>query len=372
VTTLSDRHLDTPQGQEEATLLIDTDVHEYLKSGLDLMPYIDPVWHRFFTNYGWNKKALGTTGGYTQITTKGVAARADWLLPDGTMGSDPEMTRKHLLEGEGVSYAILNGFFHVAAQDVQPEFVSALASAYNDWQIDKWLDVEPRLRGSVHVTLDDPIASAREIDRVAAHPQIVQVFLPTLTNTRYGDPRYRPIFEAAVRNNLVVSFHHGGSTETAIGYPRYIVEWHALAQPQAAQSQLASLIFSGLFDEHPELKVVFMETGVAWLPPFMWRIDQQYRELRSEVPWVKRLPSDHVRDNVRLTTQPMSDIKPSDMVALIEMANIERVYMYSSDYPHYDADSASVLSKHFPEDLKQRIRYRNAVETYPRMRSLAS
>lgn len=346
----------------DATPLIDTDVHEYYRSIEDLHPYLDPFWHAqtpaLLGGYAYVHLGPGETG----------FARDDWILEDGTMGTDLDAMTLHLLDGEGVSLAILNGFLHVSALGMSWEYASALARAYNDWQIEHWLEREPRLRGSVHIVAQDPVAAAREIDRVAAHPQIVQVFLPLVTDRQYGDPFYRPIYEAAVRNGLVLALHHGAHTRTVFGYPRYHFEWHMFAAPQTAANQLASLIANGTFEAFPELKVVLLETGVAWLPWFMWRIDQQYKEFRREIPWVKRLPSEHVRDNVRLSTQPMGDVTPRQFTQLVEMAESDRIFMFSSDYPHYDADSpATVLPRTIPDELRRRIRYLNALETYPRL-----
>jgi predicted TIM-barrel fold metal-dependent hydrolase len=297
-------------------------------------------------------------------------ARQDWRLNDGTAGTDCGALASHLFDGEGISIAILNGFLHMSAWGMSWEYATALASAYNDWQIAEWLEREPRLRGSVHVVARDPVAAAREIDRVAAHPQIVQVFLPLVTDCQYGDPFFRPIYEAAVRNDLVVTFHHGAHTKTVLGYPRYHFEWHTLAAPQAAANQLLSLIANGTFEAFPTLKAVFLETGVAWLPWFMWRADLNYKESRHEVPWVRRLPSEHIRDNVRLSTQPLGDVTTRQLVEVVEMAQSDRIHMFSSDYPHYDADSpAQVLPQSLPDGLRRRISYQNALETYPRLRT---
>ena len=227
----------------------------------------------------------------------------------------------------------------------------------------------------MYVVAHDAEAAAAEIDRAAAHPQIVQVFLPLVTDTEYGDPRYRPIFEAAIRNDLVVSFHHGSYTRSQLGwdgFPRYFIQWHNTAQIQAAQNQLTSLVCNGVFDRYPDLKAVFLEAGVSWVTPFIWRFDQQYRELRSEIPWVKRLPSEHIRDHVRFATQPMADLTTAHFQQLIEMGGTEQLFMFSSDYPHYDADSPDVvLPRTLPEELRRRIRYQNALETYPRLAGLA-
>jgi predicted TIM-barrel fold metal-dependent hydrolase len=289
------------------------------------------------------------------------------------IGTDLSVMRRHLFDEEKTSVAILDGLYPFPAIKGSYEFVTALASAFNDWQIEQWLEREPRLRGSVHVTIQDPQEAAREIDRIGSHPQIVQVFLPTLTDTEFGDPFYRPIFEAALRNDLVITLHHTGSTPTVLGFPRYYISWHATAAPFANMGQLVGMIFNGVFDRYPELKVVVLECGVAWVPWFMWRMDEQYREHRAEVPWVKRLPSEIMRENIRVATQPMGDVTARQFVQLVEMVESSQVFVFASDYPHYDADSAyATLPGTIPEELSRRIRYQNAVETYPKLRSLVA
>ena len=111
------------------------------------------------------------------------------------------------------------------------------------------------------------------------------------------------------------------------------------------------------------------EAGVTWIHWLMWRLDQQYRELRANVPWVKRLPSEHIRDNVRVATQPITEVTPGELVRLVEMTDTEGLYVFATDYPHFDADSADVLAG-LPESLRNRIRYQNALDTYPRLRGI--
>ena len=99
------------------------------------------------------------------------------------------------------------------------EQAAAMASAYNDWQIEHWLDQEPRLRGSVHVVAHDPSRRRARSTVSAGHPQIVQVFLPVVTDRQYGDPMYHPIYEAAVRNDLVARppFRHEDARPCSAG-----------------------------------------------------------------------------------------------------------------------------------------------------------
>lgn len=350
-------------------MLIDTDVHETPPGfpAQALADYVDPHWQRFLTRQGglWMGEPEPAT--YAAPVASG---REDWRDDGQPAGRTVESLRHHLLDGEGVTTAILNGpNFHPASMPSDPEFAAALASGYNDLQIEQFLEKDDRLRGSVQVGAE-PALAAREIDRVGGHPQVVQVTLPLIAERQWGDPVYRPIFEAAVRNELVVAFHHGPETRTVLGFPRYFIEWHTLAAPGCAQNQIVSLVFNGVFDQLPELKVVMLESGISWVPWLVRRMDQQYRELRANAPWVKRLPSEHIRDSVRIATQPMTEVTAKEFDQLVEMSDLSRVYVFATDFPHYDADSQGVLSA-VSDELQQRVRWQNAVETYPKLAGLA-
>ena len=150
-------------------------------------------------------------------------------------GTDHKILRRDLIEGMGVTTPILSGLFRGSRVEHDYELMVALASAYNDWLIEEWLDKDSQMYGSVQVIAHQPELAAREIDRVGAHPQMVQVLLPTVENRQYGDPMYRPIYEAALRNDLVIAMHHSADTACVLGFPRYFIEWHTLA-PATMQS----------------------------------------------------------------------------------------------------------------------------------------
>jgi predicted TIM-barrel fold metal-dependent hydrolase len=340
------------------TFVIDTDIHESLSSWNELLPYLEPHWQRYITDYDFGPELLHFP--YPKVF---MTRKADYMVAPSL-----QTMRAELLDKEQVDIGILTGSYYFSALPNNYELTTAVATAYNNWQIDNYLNPEPRLRGSVHVVADDPEAAAREIDRVAEHPQIVQVFLPIVNDRSYGEPRYLPIFEAAARNNLVVTFHLCGRTRV-LNAPRYAVEY-LMMLPITAMTLIANLIVHGVFDKFPELRVVVLENGISWLPSFMMRMDQKYLSLRLEIPWVKRMPSEIMRNQVRISTQPIEDFTKENFIRLLDQVGTDRMLMFATDYPHHDSDSpTTALPAGLSDDLRSRILHRNAQETYPRLRS---
>jgi uncharacterized protein len=355
--------------QPAKPFIVDTDVHEYFKGYRALVPYLAQPYRRAITDWGFNKIDVGFP--YTSASVSRTwESRLEWRPKDGgELGSDLEVMARNLFEDLGITIAVTNNLqLPVSFMKGSHDFAMALASAYNDQLIECWLDKEPRLRGSICISLDDPQQAAREIDRVGGHPRVVQVALPTSVDLQLGDPRYRPIWEAMKRQRLVLGLHHAYGTRTVFGYPRQHIEWKSLAPSHAMMAQLSSLIFNGVFDAFPELKVVAMEAGFTWLPYFMSRLDQQYISFRDQVPWVKRKPSDHLRDHVVLTTQPMEFLTGRQFMNLIDDIGGDAMLAFSTDYPHYDSDVVSeALPDGVPEETRMRIMGGNAVALYPKL-----
>jgi predicted TIM-barrel fold metal-dependent hydrolase len=348
---------------------IDTDVHEMMPSAQvdELVPYLPPQWARYVTEFGF--KGYSGAVPWSRSPTRN---RAEWLVGGAAMGSNPLKTAEDIFDKMGISVGILNNAYHVpAAMPGAYELAAALAHAYNDYLAENWLAKDARFAGSVYVVPDDAEEAAREIDRVGGHPQIVQVLLPVVVDRQLGHRRYRPIFEAAVRNDLVIAYHHVLDTKCAFGYPNYFSEWHTTALPDAMMCQVASLLFNGLFDSFPSLKVCCLESGFSWMPGLMFRADRQRLQFRDEVPWVKRKPSELLRDHVRLATQPMEDFTSRQLLQVIDLMGSEEMIMFSSDYPHHDADvPARALPAGIPDSLQTKIMRENALATYPKLKAM--
>ena len=180
-----------------------------------------------------------------------------------------------------------------------------------------------------------------EIERCAPDKRFVQIQLVTMQETPLGRRHWWPLFAAAEKHDLPIGIHPGSSyrqSMTSLGWPSYYVEDY-VAYAQAFQSQLGSLICEGAFAKFPKLKVVLMESGVTWLPGFLWRLSKFWRGVRSEVPWVDRPPAEIVRDHVRLTIQPFdAPDDPAITEQMVDHLDSDDILLYASDFPHWQFD----------------------------------
>jgi predicted TIM-barrel fold metal-dependent hydrolase len=199
----------------------------------------------------------------------------------------------------------------------------------------------------------------------------VQVLLLAMQESPLGRRHWWPLYAAAVRHGLPIGIHPGSTYRhslTSLGWPTYYIEDYA-AYAQAFQSQLGSLISEGVFTKFPELKVVLIESGVTWLPGFLWRFAKFWRGVRSEVPWVDRPPAEIVRDHVRFTIAPFDAPPEPDLVArTIDHLGGDAILLYASDFPHWQFDGDDALPKGLPDELRRRIRVDNPLATYARLR----
>ena len=132
------------------------------------------------------------------------------------------------------------------------------------------------------------------------------------------------------------------------------------------QAQLTSLISEGAFERFPELRVVLLESGFGWLPPLLWRLDKEWRGLRREIPWVKRAPSQTIREHVRAAVQPIDGPRdPDELARLVEQIGGDEFLVFSSDYPHgHTRDYDSAFAGTLPPEVDRRIRRETAAKLY--------
>src|SRR5262249_34624308 len=190
----------------------------------------------------------------------------------------------------------------VFSEDMQDAFCRAL----NDWLAKEWLDKDARLRGSIVIPTQSVEKAVAEIERCAKDPRFVQVLMLVMGDVPLGKRALWPIYASSERLGLPIGIHAGSAYHnppTSVGWGSYHIEDY-VAQAQAFQTQLTSLIIEGVFARHPKLKMVMLESGFTWLAPFLWRLHKLLRGLPMETPSGGRAPPGILQRNTPLSLPP--------------------------------------------------------------------
>ena len=319
--------------------IVDCDIHPALSTvTAELYPFLAQRWRD-------EMELIGPRVGQPFVRavpyprlTPGNGMRGDaWPANGGPPGSDLGFMQEQLLDAYGISTGIL---MPMTASTFNLGLGAALCAAVNEWQLAKWLNPEPRLRGSICITPEDPEAAISEIEKHAGNPAFVQVAITPRTIEPLGRKRYWPILEAAAAHNLPIALHAdvgGKRANSGSGWFSYYWEEH-VAYIFSMQTLITSLIMEGVFERVPNLKVVAVEGGFAWAPSLGWRLDKNWARMRREVPHVKRPPSEYMRKHFWYTTQPIEEPETSrDLLDIIRWIGVDRL-LFSTDYPHWDFD----------------------------------
>jgi predicted TIM-barrel fold metal-dependent hydrolase len=343
---------------------IDCDVHPAVPNLRALLPYFDDYWRDSIVERG-----IPGFETNTYPPNAPISVRQDWKETNGSAANDVTTLSAQVLDRLGARTAILNCLYG-AHLPYSEDMGVAVARAVNDYIAKEWLDRDPRLRASIVVPTQNIEYAVDEIERVASDKRFVQIQLVTNQETPLGRRHWWPLFAAAVKHDLPIGLHPGSTyrqSMTSLGWPSYYIEDY-VSYTQAFQSQLSSLICEGAFAKFPKLKVVLLESGVTWLPGFLWRLSKFWRGVRSEVPWVNRSPTEIVRDHVRLTIQPFdAPDDPTITERMIDHLDCDDILLYASDFPHWQFDGDGFLPPGVPEALKQKILVDNPLAAYPRL-----
>jgi uncharacterized protein len=345
--------------------VFDADVH-LAETPADLVPHAEPPWRRVLAepiaNPPW------TTDGtvYPRFSPRPTPAEP---------ARGPAELAARLSE-RGVDGALALpgpllklGLVHTA------DYAAALAQAYNRWLVERWLEGPadgPPIYGAVLAAPHDPVAAAREVERHAAHRRVVAVVAPSAgVATLWGDRRYDPIYAAAEAAGRPVLLHGverlmAPSTTNQSSYYASEFDQEVMGHSLIAMANLTHLVGTGVLARFPKLRVVFLGSGISWLPHMMLRLDKEYSENRRDVPFYRDRISLTVRERVWVGTHPIEGTgDPRDLHDLVRVScGIERV-VYGSHWPHGNADSPERVAGAFPdEESRRRVLGGNADELF--------
>ena len=286
-------------------------------------------------------------------------------------GYDPAQHLKDM-QLDGVAGEVLypsQGLFYFKVAD--PQLMSAIFRAYNDWLAEFCRTDPERLKGIAMINLDDVQDGIKELERTAnmgfAGAMITEY---PLEDRRYDQAEYEPFWAAAQALDMPLSLHTATRRQGKI---RGVGETTLRdASSRATKvfypaTSMCDMIFAGVFERYPNLKLAIVEFELAWVPHLLSSMDYTYRERHEEALYRFKdgwRPSDFFHRNVFLSFQEDEvGIRLRDIIGVDNM-------MWGSDYPHSEStfpQSRQILAQILagvPENERAKIVGGNTARLY--------
>ena len=220
----------------------------------------------------------------------------------------------------------------------EQDIVTAMTFAYNRWFTRTILPREKRIKTLLCLPFHDPEASLKTIREFGEVPGVVGFMITSQRHQGVHKNMFMRVYKELEERGLPLAFHAGptwGDSMTTT--MNRFLSVHAMSFVTCNMTHMTNWIVNGLPERFPKLKVIWIESGLAWIPFMMQRLDHEYLMRQSDAPLLKRLPSEYIAE-MFFTSQPMEVTMPHMMEATFKAIHAETQLMYSSDWPHWDFD----------------------------------
>lgn len=147
-----------------------------------------------------------------------------------------------------------------------------------------------------------------------------------------------PLYAELEERGMPLGFHAGpNQNDSMTSTMNKFLSAHAISFVTCNMTHLTNWVINGLNERFPALKVIWIESGLAWGPFMMQRLDHEYQLRQSEAPLLTRMPSEYMRE-MYYTSQPLEMTDLGLLESTFQAMGAEHSLLYSSDWPHWDFD----------------------------------
>jgi predicted TIM-barrel fold metal-dependent hydrolase len=224
-----------------------------------------------------------------------------------------------------------------------PEMEVLLGRAYNAWLCDRILADDDRLKAMIFLPFNDPKASLETVKEFAGRKGVIGFMITSTRYARVQNPDYMPLYAELEARGLPLGFHASSNWgDRGMSQLNSFIGMHAVSFALCNIIHMTNWVLNGMQERFPKLDVIWIESGLAWLPFLMQRLDNEYLMRSSECPLLKKLPSEYMRD-MFYSCQPMERTNMKALECTFEMINAPTQLLYSSDWPHWDFDTPDAI-----------------------------
>jgi predicted TIM-barrel fold metal-dependent hydrolase len=331
-------------------LIVDVDAHHYESENYsEFLEYMenDVLKQLTLSGRAKNRQAIVPSGvGYqdmggrvTRYPMRGSEKTEAGVLRDVQLGH-------RWMDAMSVDYSCLfpTGMLNIGLHP-QKEMEHELCWSYNRWLTEKVLpESGGRFYSMLSLPFSDPEQSLRQVETFGDRKHVGGFMVTTVrSDVAVNDNAYMKVYRAIEERGLVLSFHSGPNWgEPIFKSCNRFLSVHALGFAWYNVLHLTNWVINGMGERFPKLPVIWIESGLAWIPFLMQRLDHEYMLRPSECPLLKKKPSDYMRD-MYYSSQPMEIQDMGALECTFRMINAETQLLYSSDYPHWDFDLPSTI-----------------------------
>lgn len=318
-------------------------------------------------------------------------------IEDGLTGTYIHEERIKVLDGDGIAGEIIfpdgitemntppfGAGLSLPTKDIVPALQWAGARAHNRWLSELCAQAPERHCGVGVVPLLWDIEEAVKEVKWVKENGLRAVLIPLMTNEfePYHHFRYDPFWQACEDLGIIVNFH-SGAAPTHEFFGKNFPEESPESYPGAmgiyvsevffwTYRPLTFLIWGGVFERFPKLKVAVTETGTSWmLPPYLKLLDHNYNDVHFSAKLgdfrshLSMAPTDYFKRNVGMGASCI----PRGDVELRHQLGIDQI-MWGSDYPHpegawpHTREQLKAAFGGFPEDEVAKMLGENAIRFY--------
>lgn len=283
------------------------------------------------------------------------------------------ITQVRAMDKEGLDVAVLfpsRALFVLAVDAMDPDLAAAIAKAYNDWMYDFCKIAPDRMYGAALVAPHEVSSAVEETRRAVKELRFKGIFIrPNHVNSRrWSDSYYDPLWEECQRLDIPVGFHEAGRVylpQPAISHliPSFSM-FNTLSFPMANMFACADMIYGGVMERFPKLKVAFLEGNCSWIPWLLWRMGE-YMEITcgADHPELKLEPLEYFQ------RQCFGAVECDEITAKnLPDFGLEDNIVFSTDYPHLDVKYPhaveSFLKLPFSDTTKRKYLWDNCARLY--------
>jgi len=339
------------QRKFDEMMIVDVDAHHYENEHIkDIIPFMENDVLRQLsmaqTMKGGRGNLMPVQVGYQDMG--GRVTRYPLRTTEKTDQSGPQRDvalGHRWMDAMSVDYSCLfpTGMLNIGLHP-QKEMEVDLCWAYNRWVTEKVL---PESGGRFYTMLSLPISTPdealRHVETFGDRKGVGGFMVTTVRNIPVHDNSLMKVYRAIEERGLVLSFHSAFNwNETIFKTCNRFLAVHALGFSFYNILHLTNWVTNGIPERFPKLPVIWIESGLAWVPFLMQRLDHEFMMRPSECPGLKKKPSEYMRD-MYYSSQPMEIQDREAMECTFRMMDAENHLLYASDYPHWDFDLPSTI-----------------------------